>query len=158
MKKLKLFFKTGFYFANIVLMIFYLYPGSILGCFLYNDCYIQPQITRDFIISSNHFYAFILLTSLGVFSFHNTKKINFLIFYLFLLSIILELFHIIIPVRAFEMSDLFGNIVGVILVILIYKIVIRYVKTQNLFFNFINYFNYWLLFNTSKHFKQLFNF
>ena len=129
MKNLKLFFKTGFYFANIVLMIFYLYPGSILGCFLYNDCYIQPQITQDFIVSANHVYAFILLTSLGLFSFHNTKKINFLIFYLFLLSIILELFHIIIPVRAFEMSDLFGNILGVILVVFIYKVVIRYVKT-----------------------------
>ena len=129
MKKLKLFFKTGFYFANIVLMIFYLYPGSILGCFLYNDCYIQPQITQDFIVSANHVYAFILLTSLGLFSFHNTKKINFLIFYLFLLSIILELFHIIIPNREFEMSDLFGNIVGVILVVFIYKIIIRYVKT-----------------------------
>ena len=129
MKKLKLFFKIGFYFANIVLMIFYLYPGSILGCFLYNDCYIQPQITQDFIVSANHVYAFILLTSLGLFSFHNTKKINFLIFYLFLLSIILELFHIIIPVRAFEMSDLFGNILGVILVVFIYKVVIRYDKT-----------------------------
>ena len=129
MKKLKIFFKKGFYSSNIILIIFYLFPGSILGCFLYNDCYIQPQITRDFIISSNHFYAFILLTSLEVFSFHNTKKINFLIIYLFLLSIILELFHIIIPNRGFEVSDLFGNIVGVILVILIYKIVIRYVKT-----------------------------
>ena len=127
MKKLKLFFKTGFYFANIVLMIFYLYPGSIFGCFLYNDCYIQPQITQDFIVSANHVYAFILITGLGVFSFHNTKKINFLIFYLFLLSIILELFHIIIPVRAFEVSDLFGNIVGVILVVFIYKVVIRHV-------------------------------
>ena len=129
MKKLKLFFKTGFYFANIVLMIFYLYPGSILGCFLYNDCYVQPQITQDFIISSNHFYAFIILTSLGVLAFHNTKKIIVLSVYLFLLSIFLELFHIIIPNRGFEMSDLFGNIVGVILVILIYKIIIRNVKT-----------------------------
>ena len=128
MKKIKNFFKIGFYSANIILVILYLFPGSILGCFLYNDCYIQPQITRDFIISSNHVYAFALLTSLGVFSFHNTKKINFLIVYLFLLSIILELFHIIIPARGFEMSDLFGNIVGVILVIFIYKIVIRYVK------------------------------
>ena len=127
MKKLKLFFKTGFYFANIVLMIFYLYPGSILGWFLYNDFSIQPQITQDFIVSANHVYAFILLTSLGVLSFHNTKKINFLIFYLFLLSIILELFHIIIPVRAFEVSDLFGNIIGVILVVFIYKVVIRHV-------------------------------
>ena len=127
MKKLKLFFKTGFYFANIVLIIFYLYPGSILGCFLYSDCYTQPKITQDFVVSANHVYAFILLTSLGVLSFHNTKKINFLIFYLFLLSIILELFHIIIPIRAFEVSDLFGNIIGVILVVFIYKVVIRHV-------------------------------
>ena len=129
MKKIKNFFKIGFYSANIILVILYLFPGSIFGWFLYNDHLIQPQITRDFIISSNHVYAFALLTSLGIFSFHNTKKINFLSIYLFLLSIILELFHIIIPNRGFEMSDLFGNIVGVILVILIYKIVIRYVKT-----------------------------
>ena len=129
MNKLKFFFKIGFYSSNIILIIFYLFPGSILGCFLYNDCYIQPQITTDFIISSTHFYAFIVLTSLGVFSFHNTKKINLLSIYLFLLSIFLELFHIIIPKREFEMGDLFGNIVGVILVILIYKIVIRHVKT-----------------------------
>ena len=134
MNKLKNFFKIGFYFANIILITLYLFPGSIFGCFLYDNCYIQPQITKDlfvgdFKISANHVYAFILLTSLGVLSFHNTKKINFLIVYLFLLSIILELFHIIIPVRGFELSDLFGNIVGVILVILIYKIVIRYVKT-----------------------------
>ena len=129
MNKLKYFFRIGFYSSNIILIILYLYPGSIFGCFLYNDCYVQPQITQDFIVSANHVYAFILLTSLGVLSFHNTKKINFLIFYLFLLSIILELFHIIIPVRAFEAIDLFGNIIGVILVVFIYKIVIRYVKT-----------------------------
>ena len=134
MNKLKNFFKISFYSANIILITLYLFPGSIFGCFLYNNCYIQPQITKDFItggfiISTNHAYAFALLSSLGVLSFHNTKKINFLIIYLFLLSIILELFHIIIPVRGFEIGDLFGNIVGVILVILIYKIVIRYVKT-----------------------------
>jgi len=133
MIKINIFFKIGFYFTNIILITLYLYPGSIFGCFLYDNCYIQPQITkdfitRDFIISSNHFYIFVLLSSLGVFSFHNTKKINFLSVYLFLLSIILELFHIIIPNRGFEMSDLFGNIVGVILVIFIYKIVIRHVK------------------------------
>ena len=129
MNKLKNFFRIGFYSSNIILIIFYLFPGSILGCFLYNDCYVQPQITQDFIISSNHFYAFIILTSLGVLVFHNTKKIIVLSVYLFLLSIFLELFHIIIPNRGFEMSDLFGNIVGVILVILIYKIIIRNVKT-----------------------------
>ncbi|MDB9826943.1 hypothetical protein OAC14_01245 [Candidatus Pelagibacter sp.] len=134
MKKIKFLFKIGFYSANIILITLYLFPGSIFGCFLYDNCSIQPQITKDFIegdfiISSNHIYTFALITSLGVFSFHNTKKIDFLIVYLFLLSIILELFHIIIPVRGFEMSDLFGNIVGIILVIFIYKIMIRYVKT-----------------------------
>ena len=126
---MKNFFKIGFYSANIILIILYLFPGSILGWFLYNNHLIQPQITRDFIISSNHVCAFFLLSSLGVFSFHNTKKINFLSVYLFLLSTFLELFHIIIPNRGFEMSDLFGNIMGVILAILIYKIVIRYAKT-----------------------------
>ena len=134
MKKIINIFKIGFYFANIILITLYLFPGSIFGCFLYDNCYKQPQITKDFItgdliFSSNHIYAFILLASLGVFSFHNTKKINFLIVYLFLLSIFLELFHIIIPNRGFERSDIYGNIVGVILIILIYKIVIRYVKT-----------------------------
>ena len=128
MKKMKNFFKIGFYSSNIILIILYLFPGSILGWFLYNDHLVQPQITRNFIISSNHVYAFVLLTSLGIFSFYDTKKINFLIVYLFLLSIILELFHVIIPNRGFEMSDLLGNLVGVILVTLIYKIVIRYVK------------------------------
>ena len=129
MNKLKNFFKIGFYCSNIILIILYLFPGSIIGWFLYNNHLIQPQITRDFIISTNHVYAFILLTSLGVFSFHNTKKINFLSVYLFLLSIFLELFHIIIPNREFEMIDLYGNIAGVILAILIYKIIIKYVKT-----------------------------
>ncbi|MDB3970906.1 VanZ family protein [Candidatus Pelagibacter sp.] len=129
MKKIRNFFKIGFYSANIILIIFYLFPGSIFGCFLYDDCYRQPQITRDFIVSSNHVYAFILLTILGLFSFHNSKKINILLVYLFLFSVILEMFHIIIPNRGFEMSDLFGNIIGVILVILIYKIVFKHVKT-----------------------------
>ena len=129
MKKIKNFFKTCFFSANIILITLYLFPGSILGCFLYNNCYRQPQITQDFIVSTNHIYAFTLLTCLGIFSYHNTNKINFLVLYLILLSIILELFHIIIENRGFEISDLFGNIVGVTLVILIYKIVIRYAKT-----------------------------
>ena len=78
--------------------------------------YIQPQITANFMISfnywisSNHFYVFIILSILGIFAYQNTKKIKFLIIYLFLLSIILELFHLIIPNRGFEWSDLFGNI------------------------------------------------
>ena len=46
--------------------------------------------------------------------------------YLIFLSIILESFHLIIPNRGFEFSDLFGNLAGVIFVVIIYKVISRY--------------------------------
>ena len=122
MKRINKILIKGFYVINCLLIIFYLFPGSILGYFLYNDFSIQPQITEDFIISSNHFIAFTILSLLGVISYQDTKKIDFLIKYLFTLSILLEFFHIIIPNRSFEFSDLFGNIIGVVVVIIIFKI------------------------------------
>ncbi len=107
---------------NIVLIIFYLYPGSILGCILYNDCYIQPQLTKDFIVSSNHFYVFFILSVLGFIAFSkNLKKISY---YLILLSIVLESLHIIIPNRGFQVADLLGNILGVLLSIILFKLFI----------------------------------
>ena len=117
----------GFHTINLTLIILYLYPGSLLGFFLYNDSSIQPQITRDFLISSNHFYVFIVLSIVGVITYNKTTRINALITYLFLLSIILEFFHVIIPNRNFELNDLFGNFLGVVLVITFYKIKNRYV-------------------------------
>ena len=117
----------GFHTNNLILIIFYLYPGSLLGFFLYNDSSIQPQITRDFLISSNHFYVFVILSISGIIAYNKTTRINVLITYLFLLSIILEFFHIIIPNRNFELSDLFGNFLGVVLIIIFYKIKNRYV-------------------------------
>ena len=116
----------GFHTINLILIIFYLYPGSLLGFFLYNDTAIQPQITRDFLISSNHFYIFVILSIVGIIAYNKSNKINFLIIYLFLISIILELLHNIIPNRDFEASDLFGNFLAVVLVVTFYKIKIRY--------------------------------
>ena len=127
MKYIKKLLILGFHSANLILITFYLYPGSIFGYILYEDSSIQPQLTRDFIISSNHLYSFIVLSTLGIVAYQNTKKIKFIIVYLFFLSIILELFHLIIPNRGFEMSDLFGNIIGVILIIIIYKVKDKYV-------------------------------
>jgi VanZ family protein len=116
----------GFHCVNFILIIFYLYPGSMLGYVLYNDISIQPQITQDFLISSNHFYAFIVLSTFGILAYYNTMRIGFLINYLFLLSIILEFFHFFIPNRSFEISDLFGNIIGVAVVFVLYKIKKKY--------------------------------
>jgi len=133
MKNLNKIFIPVFYMTNLVLIILYLFPSSLLGCLFYNDCTLQPKITNNiiitsnFFISSNHLYAFIFLSVLGFFAYRNTKKIKFLIIYLFSLSIILELLHIIIPIRTFEWEDLIGNILGVILIIIAYKIKDKYV-------------------------------
>ena len=126
MKNIKKLLILGFHSANIVLIIFYLYPGSIFGYFVYGDSSIQPQLTRDFIVSSNHLYVFIILSFLGIVAYQKTQNINFVIIYLFSSSIILELFHLIIPNRGFELSDLFGNILGVIFIIIIYRVKNKY--------------------------------
>ena len=133
MKYIKKLLILGFHSINLILIIFYLYPGSIFGCYLYNNCYDQPQITKNFIfsskysISSNHVYVFIILSFFGMLAYHGSNKVKFLITYLFSLSIILELFHLIIPNRGFEWSDLFGNILGVTIVIIIYNAKNKYV-------------------------------
>ena len=109
--------KINFHILNILLILFYLFPGSILGCIFYNDCSIQPKLTRDFLVSSNHLYAFILLSILGFLSY--SKNIKKIVLYLLSISIILELLHFIVPNRSFQFSDLFGNMVGVLISILI---------------------------------------
>ena len=123
MNKLYNVFKVIFHFSNIILIIFYLYPGSILGWFLYKNTSIDVQITNDFLgISSNHFYAFFSLSFLGILSYSKHKKFDLLIKYLLLLSVLLELSHLLIPIRGFEFKDLFGNILGIVLALLVYKI------------------------------------
>ena len=121
----------GFHTINFTLIIFYLYPGSLLGFFLYNDSSIQPQITRDFLISSNHLYAFFLLSVIGFFTYKNTNRSYLIIIYLVFLSIILETLHIIIPERSFELSDLFGNLIGVLVMIIINFINKKYENFKN---------------------------
>ena len=109
-----------FKLSNICLIILYLYPGSILGFFLYNDFSKQPQITRDlFDISSNHIYVFCLISIIGFFAFKSKSK---LLVYLISLSIFLESFHLVIPNRSFQIGDLNGNLLGVITSFLIYKV------------------------------------
>ena len=79
MKKINNILIKGFHFTNLILIIFYLFPGSIFGYFLYDNSSIQPQITKDFsfsdfLISSNHFYVFIFLSTIGILAYHNTKQ------------------------------------------------------------------------------------
>tara|TARA_B100001121_G_scaffold42978_1_gene36853 strand:- start:205 stop:597 length:393 start_codon:yes stop_codon:yes gene_type:complete len=120
MKKIFLFTKTTFHISNIGLILIYLYPGSIFGWIVYGDKQKQPQLTSDFLIfSSNHVYAFLVLSFLGLISYYkNDVKILFL--YLFFISIFLELSHILIPQRSFELKDLTGNFLGVFIVFIFF--------------------------------------
>ena len=114
--------KILFHILNTIFIILYIYPGSILGYLIYRNFSKQPQLTSDFFaISSNHVYAFFLLSVLGLFGYYKVKKF-FIINYLIFISIILEILHLIIPNRGFQFADLFGNIVGVLLPIIIINI------------------------------------
>ena len=121
-------YKIIFYSINLGVIFLYLYPGSIFGWIMYGDLKIQPQITPDFFfkISSNHLYAFVVIAAIGIFSYQKPQEIKFLIVYLILLSIILELFHLFINARTFQLGDLFGNLFGVIIVICINFLIRKY--------------------------------
>jgi VanZ family protein len=113
-------YKIFFYLCNFILIVLLLFPGSIIGWFLYNDASLQPQITPNFIVSSNHVYAFLIFSFIGFFTYKKIEELKFLSIYLILLSITLEILHYFIPNRSFEFSDLFGNLLGVIIVIIIF--------------------------------------
>ena len=115
-------YKIIFYSSNFILILLYLFPGSLIGYFLYGDFKLQPQLTRDYIISSNHLYAFAILSLIGFLTYKNSKKIRYLGGYLIAISIFLEIFHYFIPERSFEYSDLFGNLAGVIIVIIFFNL------------------------------------
>ena len=114
--------KFIFHIANILLIVFYLFPGSILGCLLYNDCKSQPQITPDFIVSSNHVYVFTIISLLGFATYTKDKSFKIIIAYFFFIAVFFELAHIITPERSFEVKDLGGNIFGVVISLVIFLI------------------------------------
>ena len=124
-------YKFIFFIFNFVLIFFYLFPGSILGWIIYNDPSSQPQITRNFIVSSNHVYVFLTLSIIGFLTYKNkTNKIKLFI-YLIVLSVVLEIFHFFIPERSFEFSDLFGNLLGVLIMVIINQLIKKYEYYKN---------------------------
>ena len=112
-----------YYLSLIVLLIIYLYPGSLVGYLFYGDLDKQPYFVKNPIGTSiNHFFYFFYLTFLGIiYSSRKRKFINSFLF-LFVLSLLLELLHFFIPNRAFEVSDLMANIAGVATILILFKL------------------------------------
>ena len=113
-------YKFIFYLCNLIIIFLYLFPGSVLGWFLYKDLSLQPQITPDFIVSTNHLYTYMVLSVIGFLTFRKNNQFNILSMYLIFLSIVLEVLQYFIPNRSFEFQDLFGNLAGVIITIILF--------------------------------------
>ena len=123
------FLKSIFYISVLFLIIISLYPGSLLGYLFYGDLEHQPDLIENpFGTAINHFICYTYVSLLGFFLYSSSQKFKKLVYSLFSLSIILEVFHFIVPNRSFEIEDLFGNILGVVVAYSIVKIYLFFNK------------------------------
>ena len=117
--------KFIFHTSILLLIVISLFPGSLLGFFLYSDFSRQPDlIDNPFGTAINHFIYYFYVSMLGLCLYLKNRNFQRLVYGLFLLSIILEILQFIIPNRTFEIYDIFANFAGVLvayLLVVIYK-------------------------------------
>tara|TARA_Y100001970_G_scaffold30785_1_gene38236 strand:+ start:738 stop:1136 length:399 start_codon:yes stop_codon:yes gene_type:complete len=114
------------YFISLLgLLILYIFPGSLIGFFLYGDLSRQPDmIPNPLGTSINHTLAFFYLSMLGLISYLDAKSFKKTLIFLITLSLLLELSHMFIPNRSFQSLDLFANLLGTlsaIVILFLYK-------------------------------------
>ena len=127
--KVILILKLIFHISVLFLIILSLYPGSLIGFLLYGDLGQQPDLIQNpFGTSINNFISSLYVSLLGFFLYLRNPKFKKMALSLFLLSVILELFHLVIPNRLFEITDLFANILGVLVAYSIVKIYLLIIK------------------------------
>ena len=113
-----------YYFSLLVLLILYLYPGSLIGYFFYGNLGQEPNLIANPIGTSiNHLIFFSYITALATIIRLRVKNILTSLKVILIISCILEILHLIIPNRAFELYDLIANITGVVIVLLIYRVI-----------------------------------
>ena len=123
MDKVISFLNFVFYISILLLIIISLFPGSLLGFFIYGDLGRQPiLIENPFGATINHFICYFYVSMLGFCLY--LKKSNFkkLVYSIFFLSIILEVLQFIVPNRAFEIYDISANFAGVLVSYLLVQI------------------------------------
>ena len=109
-----------YYFSLLVLLILYLFPGSLIGYFLYGNFGQQPNLIANPIGASiNHLIFFSYITVLSIIIRARAKNIFTNYFVIIFISCVLEIFHLIIPNRAFELYDLIANFTGVVIILLL---------------------------------------
>ena len=114
--------KSIFYISVLFLIIVSLYPGSLLGYLLYSDWSQQPNLIENpFGTTINHFIYYVYVSLLGFVLYLRNENFQKLVYGLFFLSVTLESFHFIIPNRSFQLGDLIGNILGVLVAYFVVK-------------------------------------
>ena len=109
-----------YYFSLLVLLILYLFPGSLIGYLLYGDLGRQPNLISNPIGTSiNHLFFFSYITILATIVRLKVENIFTSYKVILFISVSSEILHLFVPNRAFELYDLIANIVGVVLIILI---------------------------------------
>tara|TARA_Y100000590_G_C15546990_1_gene949387 strand:+ start:426 stop:821 length:396 start_codon:yes stop_codon:yes gene_type:complete len=123
MYKVNSFLNFIFYISVVILIIINLFPGSLLGFFIYKDLNMQPNlINNPFGTTINHFIGFFCVSILGLFLYLKKDKFKNLVFVLIFLSIILEILQLLVPNRSFEIYDLSANFIGVLFAFILVKI------------------------------------
>ena len=113
-----------YYFSLIILLTLYLFPGSLIGYFLYGNLGQQPNLIPNPIGTSiNHLIFFSYITILALIIRRKVKNILTDYKIILFISFILEILHFIIPNRAFEFYDLIANMLGVLIIIFIKRFV-----------------------------------
>ena len=113
-----------YYFSLVILFILYLFPGSLIGYFLYGNLGQQPNLIPNPIGTSiNHLIFFSYITTLALKIRPKVKNILTDYKTILFFSVILEILHFIIPNRAFEFYDLIANILGVLIIIFIKRFI-----------------------------------
>ena len=117
------FLKFVFHISILLLIIISLFPGSLLGFFLYDDLSRHPNlIANPFGTAINHFICYFYVSMLGLCLYLRSKNFQKLVYSLFFLSIILEVLQFIVPNRAFEIYDISANFAGVLVAYFLVKI------------------------------------
>ena len=123
------FLKFIFHISVLFLIIVSLYPGSLLGYFFYGDFNRQLNfIANPFGNTINHFIYYIYISLLGLLLYLRSKNFQKLFYSLLFLSIILEVLQSAVPIRTFQLSDLIGNILGVLVAYFLVKIYLHFRK------------------------------
>jgi VanZ family protein len=113
-----------YYFSLVILFTIYLFPGSLIGYFLYGNLGQQPNlIPNPMGTSINHLIFFSYITILVLIIRQKVKNILTDYKIILFISFILEILHFIIPNRAFEFYDLIANMLGVLIIIFIKRFI-----------------------------------